>query len=265
MQAGNSTASTTAGPSASADDGIFPRNLMITCAHVNAHSCLAVCLVVACTLALTVLGDASRAEAAPREGDTARLAALHRLTTTQFAVIERYAVAALPMDEARTNTLPQSKVDATTRAMLRACRKFSRRDPLLRALRTSCMSDVELTQAFSAYNACSNAGCLPDVLRAMRAELRQAISGGRIAARAINATNLARGCRQAILDPPKLFVFYKRLDAAFAKVQRVMATGSPAGFATAQTALARAERARNELRGEPTIKRSLQLMRSTCR
>jgi hypothetical protein len=222
-------------------------------------------LVVAWVLALMVLGDVSRAAAAPLEGDTARLAALDRLTAKQFAVIERYGVAALPLDEARTNTLPQSKVDAATRAMLRACRKFSRRDPLLRALRASCMSDVDLAQAFSAYNACSNAGCLPDVLRAMRAALRQAISGGRIAARGVNATNLARECRQALLGSPKTFVYYRTLDAAFAKVQRATVTGSPADLAAAQAALARAERARNELRGEPTVKRSLQLMRSTCR
>jgi hypothetical protein len=240
---------------------MYAEHLTTARAQARAHGRLAVCSVVACILVVTALGHAS-----PAAGNASRLPAIHRLSATQFTALERYLVAGLPMDEGRTNTLPQSKIDATNRAILRACRRFSRRDPLLRELRVSCIKDSDLDQALSAYNVCANAACLPDVLKAVRAGLRQAISGGRIATRAVNATHLPDRCKRTIVDSPKLFAYYERLDAAFAKVQHAMATGSAADFNAAEAALARADSARQKLlKGTPTVRRSLQLLRSTCR
>ena len=176
-------------------------------AHASALGSSAVCFVVACALALTAFGGASGATASTPKGNAARLAAIHRLTAAQFAAIERVFVAALPMDEFRTSdTVAQSKLEAATKAVLRACGRLSTRDPLLRALRAGCPAVSDFTEATTAVGACSDAACLTDAITSARAALRRGISGSRASDRVVNATHLAPRCKRALVTPPKGYV-----------------------------------------------------------
>jgi hypothetical protein len=219
-------------------------------------------MVVASALALAALAVPSGAAAVPT-GTPAQLASIHRLTATQFAAIERIYIAALPLDQFRTSeTVPQSKLDAAARGVLRACRRLSTRDPLLRVLRTGCPSTVEFTEATKTLSSCFDATCLKRALKSTRATLRRSISGSHAMDRAIHATHLPRRCKQTLATPPSGYAAYRQLDAALGKLERALDTGSPDDLAAAEAALARAEKAGNRL---PTSKRSLQLLRSDCR
>jgi hypothetical protein len=230
-------------------------------AHVvGARGTRSLRFVVACALALAALGGGSAVAASD---DSARLPAIRRLSPAQFVAIEGVYVAALPFDRFRTSeTAPQSKYDAATKAVLRACGKLSTRDPLLRALRAGCPATSELNKATAALAACSDAACVRRAIRAARAALRRGISGGRVSDRAVNATHLAPRCKRALVTPPGGYTAFDELDAALGKLDRALATGSPDALAAAQTALARAEKKANRL---PTAKRSLQLLRTGCR
>lgn len=242
---------------------LVSQDLMTARARARSLGLRAVCFAVACALALTAFGGASGAAASTPKGSAARLAAIHRLSAAQFAAIERILVAALPLDESRTSeTVPQSKLDAATDAVLRACLKLSTRDPLLRALRAGCPAISEVSEATTVLSACSDEACLTRALTSVRAALRRSVSGSRISDRAVNATHLARRCKQALVTPPKGYAAYNRLDAALGKLEHALATGSPDDLAAAEGALDRAEKDSNVV---PTAKRSLQLLRSGCR
>lgn len=242
---------------------LVSQDLTMPRARARALGTRAMCFVVACAFALTAFGDACGAAASTPKDSAARLAAIHRLTAAQFAAIERVLVAALPLDEFRTSeTVPQSKVDAATRAVVRACRKLSTRDPLLRALRAGCPTISEFTEATAVLGACSDPACLTRALKSVRAALRRSISSSRVSDRAINTTHLARRCKQALVTPPRGYAAYNRLDAALGQLERALATGSPDDLAAAEAALARTEKDSDSL---PTAKRSLQLLRSACR
>jgi hypothetical protein len=228
----------------------------------RAHAGRPLRFVVACALA--AFGAASGAAAATPAGSAARLAAIHRLSAAQFAAIERVYVAAIPLDElGRSETAPQSEVDAASNAVLRVCRKLSTRDPLLRAMRTGCAAIADLNEATSTLAACSDdAACLKRAIKSGRAALRRGINSSRVSDRAVNATHLAPRCKRALVTPPRGYAAYNELDAGLGKLDRALTTGSPDDFAAAEAALARAEK---DGRSLPTAKRSLQLLRSDCR
>jgi hypothetical protein len=232
-------------------------------AHARPHGAPRVRRVIASALALAAFALPSGSAAATPKDSTAQLASIHRLTPSEFAAIERVYVAALPLDDFRTSkTPPQSKLDAAGRAVVRACRKLSTRDPLLRALRAGCPATIEFTEATKALDACSDATCLKRALTSARGTLRRAVSGSHATDRAINATHLARRCKRALVTPPEGYTAYKQLDTGLGKLRHALDTGSSDDLAAAEAALARAEKAANRL---PTSRRSLQLLRSDCR
>jgi hypothetical protein len=219
-------------------------------------------VVVTCALALAAIGFASAAASA-LAGSTAGLASIQRLSAPQFAAIERVFVAALPLDKLqRSETAPQSKVDAASNAVVRACNTLSTRDPLLRAMRAGCPAITELSKATKDLGACSDAACLRRAITSARAAMSRGVSGSHTSDGAVNATHLPARCKRALVAPPKSYAAYDELDAALGKLDSALATGSADELAAAEAALARAEKDGNRL---PTAKRLLQKFRSGCR
>jgi hypothetical protein len=194
-------------------------------------------------------------------GASARLATIHRLTGAEFAAIERVFVAALPLDKLGDDSKP-SEIEAATSKAHNACLKLSTRDPLLRALRAGCPALSAFTEVNAEVGACSDAACLKRALGRARTALGKAVSGNRTSDRGVNATRLAAGCKRALVSPAASYVVYDKFDAAFAKLQDALTTGSADDLDAAEAALAAADKRADDL---PTVKRSLQLLRAGCR
>jgi hypothetical protein len=217
---------------------------------------------VTCALALAVIAAASAAGSVPTDR-TAGLASIQRLTPAQFAAMERVFVAALPLDKLqKSDTAPQSKLDAAANAVVRACNRLSTRDPLLRAMRAGCPAITDLNKATRDLGACSDAACLRRAITSARAAMRRGVSGSRVSDRAVNATHLSARCKRALVAPPKSYAAYDQLDAALGKLDHALVSGSVDELAAAEAALTRAEKVGNDL---PTAKRLLALFRSGCR
>jgi hypothetical protein len=219
-------------------------------------------VVVTCALALAAIGAACAEGAGPTDS-TAGLVAIQRLSAAQYAALDHVFVVSLPLDRLqRSETAPQSKLDAATNALVRACNKLSTRDPLLRAMRSGCAAIADVNEATRDVGACSDPACVRRAIKSARAAMHRIVSGSRTSDRAVNATHLPARCKRALVAPPDSYPAYDELDEAFDKLDHALATRSDDELAAAEAALTRAEKKGDRL---PTAKRLLQLFRSGCR
>ena len=223
----------------------------------RARAASALCALVGCTVAFGAAAGAS-----PAATTSASLASIHRMTPTQFTAIERVLVAALPLDSYATSSAPQTEIDAATTKAVNACLKLSTHDPLLRALRAGCPAISAFTKITADIGSCADATCLKKILGRTRTVLRRAVKGSKVSDRAVSATHLAAGCKQALVTPPGGYVAYNMLDAAFAKLQHALTTQSAADLSAAEKAFDAADKRASSF---PSDKRSLQLLRAHCR
>jgi hypothetical protein len=226
-------------------------------ARARAHSKLPRHFAVACVIALAAFIVPSGATASTKSSDAPQLAAIHTLSGSRYKAIERVLIAGLPLD-----TVSEAKYGAALDAMLRACGKLSRQDPLLRAMRAGCPAMSEFAEAMGAMDVCWDTECFEREIKSARAALRRVIGGSRMSDRAIKATRLAAGCKRALVTPPGGYASSTKLYAGLGKLQHAVATGSDDDFAAAEAALARAEETEDRL---PTNRRLLQMFRSGCR
>jgi hypothetical protein len=213
-------------------------------------------------LVLAALLSVPAAAAAAPQIDTARLKKIHKMSTAQFAAVQRVYVAALPLDKFRKSGAGSlTAANAASRKALNACLKLSTADPLLRALRASCPALADLSQETAGLDSCTQAACLKKVLTATRAKLRSARDGSRVSDRGVHATRLARACKHVLLTPQSDYVAYERFDTGFAKLAHAIDTGSQSELNAAQKLINAADR---EAAKAPSAKTSLRRLRAHC-
>lgn len=214
-------------------------------------------------LVLAALLAVPAAAAAAPQIDTARLKKIHKMSTAQFAAIERVYLAALPLDKFRkADAGSLSAANAASRKALNACLKLSTTDPLLRALRAGCPALADLSQETAGLDSCTQAACLKRVLSATRAKLRQARDGSRVSDRGVHATRLAKACKHVLLTPRSSYVAYDEYDKGFAKLAHAVDAGSQSELEAAQRLL---NAAAKQSAKAPSVKTSLRRLRADCR
>jgi hypothetical protein len=190
-------------------------------------------------LALSACGDDSGTAAAPVTVDTARLHAMKRLTPAQYRALERIYVASVEFEDVSSGSVPsKAQLDRATRPLIAACERLDAADPLLGVLRASCPSAAAVYGASADLLGCTNDDECRDAARAGAQALRDLVAGGRVEARAIRATRLARACRRVLVAPAAAQEVYAALEAALEALVDALDSGSDEDQAAAAQALA---------------------------
>ncbi|MEA2220056.1 MAG: hypothetical protein QOJ35_2682 [Solirubrobacteraceae bacterium] len=207
-------------------------------------------------VAALALSSCGGGEAAPTP---AQAAAAKRLTSAQFAQLQRVYVAQVGFDARTSRHATAAAAYRHAGPLLRACGALDDADVLLLTQRSACAATARLLRYGARAYRCSGPDSCETEFRELRSVVRSAVGPNRAADRAVRATGLSRACKRVLVTSSSSYASVHRLDAALTRLLRAIAAQSRRGVLAAAAALRRVGG------GAPTAKRDLRHLRASCR